>query len=154
MIIGKLQRVDLLSTYVFGFLIPAPTGIIWTNQVGGTLCAHPEIEGLFIPAEFHNYTPFNYSCGDVRDMYADTYDEYLGIARTARSSFQKSTNGALDYVQELSKEEFEALPPSARVGAEAWVPFVLLGQKTHRTLPPELKPFEGQVVIVTWRNSD
>jgi hypothetical protein len=33
----------------FGAIVPAPTGILWTNQTGGTSCQHPEVEGYFLP---------------------------------------------------------------------------------------------------------
>lgn len=36
----------------FGVIIPAKTGIIFTNQSGGVACRHPELEGVFIPLPF------------------------------------------------------------------------------------------------------
>jgi len=148
------KRIDLLDAHVFGFIIPMPTGIVWTTQVGGTYCGHPEIEGLLIPSEFHGYNPMSSSLPGIQDFYETDYEGYLKVAQAARALFLKETHEALNYLQELSKEEFECLPNSARVGAEAWVPFLLLGKKHHRMLPLELEAFECQIVIATWRNSD
>lgn len=148
------KRIDLLDSYIFGFIVPMPTGITWTNQVGGTYCGHPEVEGLLVPSEFRSYNPMCSLLPGVQDFYETDYDGYLKVAQAARALFLKETNGVLDYLQELSKEEFESLPPSAQVGAESWVPFLLLGEQHHRRLPLELAAFECQIVIATWRNSD
>lgn len=37
-----------LSNFL-GAIVPAPTGVVWTNQTGGTSCQHPEVEGYYLP---------------------------------------------------------------------------------------------------------
>jgi hypothetical protein len=32
-----------------GVIVPCESGVKFTNQTGGTMCAHPVIEGVFIP---------------------------------------------------------------------------------------------------------
>lgn len=46
--------VDLLNFDGLGLIIPFPSGVIYTNQVGGLGCLHPEIEGVFAPLSTGN----------------------------------------------------------------------------------------------------
>lgn len=32
-----------------GLIIACPSGVLYTNQVGGYACRHPELEGVFVP---------------------------------------------------------------------------------------------------------
>ena len=32
-----------------GLIILRPSGVLWTNQVGGTGCEHPYVEGIYVP---------------------------------------------------------------------------------------------------------
>ena len=46
------MKVELLSLTQAVLIVPAQTGVVYTNQVGGTECEHPEIEGFVIPIEY------------------------------------------------------------------------------------------------------
>lgn len=46
------MKVDLLSLTQTALIIPSRTGIVYTNQVGGTECAHPKLEGVLVPVEY------------------------------------------------------------------------------------------------------
>lgn len=41
--------IDFACTDVCGLLVEHPTGVLWSNQTGGTACAHPECEGFYVP---------------------------------------------------------------------------------------------------------
>ena len=46
------MKIELLSLTQTVLIIPANTGVVYTNQAGGTECDHPEIEGLIVPIEY------------------------------------------------------------------------------------------------------
>lgn len=58
------------SHYTTGLIISAPTGITWTTQVGGTCCAHPVLEGFFVPLEGYDMEAFD----PLRDRFNEPYD--------------------------------------------------------------------------------
>jgi len=41
--------IELWEGVGLGLLIEWPSGILYSNQTGGTACLHPEVEGLFVP---------------------------------------------------------------------------------------------------------
>ena len=43
------MRVSLWDHVGAGLILRAETGIVWTNQAGGTACLQPEAEGVFVP---------------------------------------------------------------------------------------------------------
>ena len=42
-------RLELCEFTGIGLIIEFPSGVLYTNQVGGYACLHPEIEGVFVP---------------------------------------------------------------------------------------------------------
>lgn len=47
-----MRTIELCERYgndYFGIIVPGPTDITYTNQAGGTTCAHPQLEGTFYP---------------------------------------------------------------------------------------------------------
>jgi uncharacterized protein DUF6210 len=43
--------INLACGDYFGLILPRSTGVIFTNQVGGHACNHPQQEGIFIPLD-------------------------------------------------------------------------------------------------------
>ncbi len=41
--------IEIWDTVGLGIIIEFPTGIMISNQTGGTACLHPKIEGIFLP---------------------------------------------------------------------------------------------------------
>lgn len=41
--------IQLWDTVGLGIIITFPTGVMVSNQTGGTACLHPKIEGIYIP---------------------------------------------------------------------------------------------------------
>lgn len=76
-----------------GLVLLKNTGIWWTNQVGGHMCSHPEVEGVYIPLTSDmtedNWAPCrtlelrlteiteNYAHGDFTLEMADAIDAAL-----------------------------------------------------------------------------
>ena len=44
-----MKKILLHDSLGFGLIINLPTGILISNQTGGTACLQPEIEGIYIP---------------------------------------------------------------------------------------------------------
>src|SRR3990167_3766213 len=42
-------EIDLSFWGGVGLLVPCLSGVVWTNQVGGTTCVHPRIRGIYVP---------------------------------------------------------------------------------------------------------
>lgn len=50
---GDKVVVELLGVRNFyGVIIESPTGVIYTNQCGGTACTHPEAEGFLVLLDY------------------------------------------------------------------------------------------------------
>lgn len=65
-----------------GLVIACPSGVVYTNQVGGYACQHPELEGVFVPlpgsaAEklnaFFTGPKWNCRCYDAIDTETATF---------------------------------------------------------------------------------
>lgn len=41
--------IEIWNTVGLGIIIEFPTGVLISNQTGGTACLHPKIEGIYIP---------------------------------------------------------------------------------------------------------
>jgi hypothetical protein len=41
--------ISLYGLEGLGLVVPYPSGVLYTNQTGGTTCAHPVEEGVFVP---------------------------------------------------------------------------------------------------------
>lgn len=130
------MQIDLLdhqADHFIAFLLPCPSGIQWTNQVGGTMCCHPSIEGILIPVQ---------GMLDERDPlldYAGTYDAEL--VRRFLSVME------LDHL-------FRPLPDGTTTWNEsrlyeAWVP-VQVVQNSFSSL----EGLVGRIGILTYANSD
>jgi hypothetical protein len=44
-----MRRISLWEFRGVGVVIAHPSGVLYSNQAGGYLCSHPEMEGVFLP---------------------------------------------------------------------------------------------------------
>jgi hypothetical protein len=117
-----------------GIVIVCNSGIVWTNQSGGTTCADPEVEGIFVP------------------LFSSLREETL-ITLTDR------WHAETKYVKQfLEAEELnDVLEPADKtvIGGEAWVPVLI---RTNLDDVPcwaeNLKPFAGSSGFLVYQNSD
>ena len=42
-------EIQIWDTVGLGLIISYPTGILISNQTGGTACLHPKLEGIYLP---------------------------------------------------------------------------------------------------------
>lgn len=122
---------------IMGVIIECPSNIVWSNQTGGTCCAHPEVEGIYVPLRIG--TP-----PETDILYDIGYMEYDPKLVT-----QWLADNALDHFFEARK----SFSDKYKTFGEAWVPVKIFGKEKVR-LDPHLRPFAGMDAIITYTNSD
>ena len=75
------MRVSLWDHVGAGLILRAETGIVWTNQAGGTACLQPEAEGVFVP--FGNDTTLDGRLLSIEHSLTQVFDGAPGGARLA-----------------------------------------------------------------------
>ena len=127
--LNKMKRVYLGSEV--GIIIPMETGVIFTNQVDGTSCQHPELEGIFIPLS-------SFTDDDLKDIekeYPNPQFIKLWIKKHELP------------LKLLEKEWFKGLGGLGHY-PEAWINVKILNSDSS------LKDFIGMEAILTYENSD
>ena len=126
-----------------GIIVPAKTGIVYTNQCGGTMCSHPKQEGFYVPLR---------DCEPWEDPLIDSWERKYrpNLVREFLSGFNAP-------MEALEEHEWDSLVKSNTLGCdswgEAWIP-VRIVQSTTEYDYPELRSIYGRVVIITYQNSD
>ena len=135
----RAKKVELwaLQSPWLGLIISEPsTGITYTNQVGGTACAHPEIVGFMMPL------PRNWLDGP-RDVIDDQWNPEPTIGDVVLATrCLRAGDGHL-----YSRFAIQATRPG--LIAEAWLPVVVLAADCAIT-----GQFAGMEGVLTWNNSD
>jgi hypothetical protein len=95
-------------------IIKAPTGVIYTAQVGGTRCMHPEEEGFLVPLLGFDYSVLAAQTLDYFE--APNGDSYRSFPEGAwlKAAFSVMTGFGEPLELELDREE--------PTWGEAWVP--------------------------------
>ena len=68
-----MPKIQLLEGVGLGLIIAYPSGVIYSNQTGGTACLHPELEGVFIPLGNDLEVPSNKLLGP-QEALADYFE--------------------------------------------------------------------------------
>lgn len=140
-------RVDLFNLGDFaGLIISAPTGVIYTNQTGGTHCCQEQLEGFFVPLTlFSDEDPLEgYSEHLMRPAPLDS------VRRAKLMELAQQRIAAMSLAKDLEALDIEASPTQSI--REAWIP-VLVKQRPDMMLA-ELAHLAGHVGILTYQNSD
>lgn len=123
------EAFDLLHIEHPGVILLQASGVLWTNQVGGTACAHPKARGIYVPIG-------NPELMGV-EWLVNRYRERLGDVRVE----------AMAALRAFGVEEILELRPG--LVSEAWVPV-----RVRRGVPQPWRQFEGCPGIFTYPNSD
>lgn len=137
------MKIDLLSLTQTVLIVPGNTGTIYTNQVGGTECDHPELEGSIIPIEY--------------DIPLDKPEESL--TSNLFRIFPEGNPGLIDKTLAKKIEELLKNSPFTRdveinwdkleFSKESWVHVKIVG-----TLDDAIETDKVCEAILTWPNSD
>jgi hypothetical protein len=138
-----------------GIILSWPTGIIYSNQTGGTSCLAPEMEGAFIPLQNDCTLPDNVLLSPAKDLW----DYFTG----PRWNGTGATNGLEEadgnFIDDLLRKA--SLFPALRVDRtrladshEAWVHVIISSDESD-----DLPIFAGftpypRAGVLTWQNSD
>lgn len=124
-----MHKVDLWNSDEVGLIIKHPTGVIYTNQTGGTLCDHMQQEGYYIPLR------------EFRDWWEDMHKTVCG-SRGGWDSKVPLINDLLTYlIIEMDGGLLEVDPDCLDDLQEAWIPV-------------RLKDGSGRVGVVVYGNCD
>ena len=133
-----------------GVIVPCKSGIWYTNQMGGSACGDPCIEGVFIPLN-GNWFNFTYLKKDPLEGHCETLKDRdridLFLSRT--KEFLKRFPCLEDVLRCPTEKEIKGV-----FGGEAWVPLIVQTSKNVPLVPECLKDFEGKMVYLTYPNSD
>ena len=129
--------IDLIDLNDLGLIVIFPSGVIYTNQVGGFGCLHPEVEGVFVPLSVGNrkvlfalQQHFKGNWNHIEETDAQVVDKLL---RSDGFEFIK--------VDKIKLEE----------SFEAWI-YVDI-EEISKTFPL-LNGFGKSKGILTWANND
>jgi len=118
---------------LFGVILECKSGVFYSNQVGGTSCQHPTVEGVYIP--LHGY-----------ELGTDPlYDDYDASVKAVKE-FVNANHGINEFFEYIEDE---------RAIHEAWVPLRI---RKDLSLDPIVNPLFhsllGKKVILVYSNSD
>ena len=162
---GPLSKIDKplldLGETAFGLLILVPSGVVYSNQTGGTACLHPWAEGVFYPVDDLDHR-----------QQAQLHDYFVGpkwLGSGATRGIDMEDAAFIDGVLRSSRETaFLSVSQHMRSQShEAWV-HVTIGDHPDRFPRPPLRSGESGLEdlmssifgfgdargILTWPNSD
>lgn len=134
-------KVDLLSLTQPALIIPDRTGILYSNQAGGTGCAYPGLEGYLVPIEY-----------DYREYYES-------LSYTLTKLFAEGNSGFID----LEKaKQIQALLLASPFTKDIQVDWHKLNEsfeswlyvKINGSLDDTLSFCTPISAVLTWPNSD
>ena len=136
------KRVIDLGWYEgLGLIILHPSGVLYTNQVGGHGCFHPEVEGVFLPLK---------TCENRTEL--KSLEEHFKGSWDSLNEFEANL---VDTVLQKSGQDLSWISVDRsrlKDSFEAWVYVKLNPKKTHAH--ESLTGFDGSLGILTWPNSD
>ena len=144
----KINLMSYEAGFFAGVILRHPTGVVFSNQVGGIACKRPRLEGVFLPIP-----PIDSTTDALRDecclpgdpgfsaLIVEYTDNYLILIR--------------DFLESEDLTDFLS-PPTPEVLhewgiAEAWIPVRV--KQAHSLWPP-FNGFKGRHGIITYPNSD
>ena len=147
-----MAKIKLWDAIGLGLIIEFPTGIIISNQTGGTACLQPEVEGIYLPLlnDCNNekilISPetdlINYFEGDKYNGNGATKGiDKEDVESISRILKKYSVNEILQINEERLNESHEA-----------WI-HVLIKKENRWNLMQEFEPYPRNGIL-TWSNSD
>jgi len=141
----KLVHLWEFESDFLGFIYPCKSGIVWSNQVGGISCGHPEIEGVYVPLPSPKFKD-----DPLVDYYMSRHSSeynYKGLITQFLDVYHLS-----EWFSPLS--DWNDVPGIQQLVAEAWIPVRVKPIVQYSNFATVLRPFTGEAVILTYPNSD
>lgn len=152
---GKaLVELYMMPQNFVGLILKADTGVVYSNQCGGTMCAHPTQEGLFVP--LFNYRDENWADPFYDLWFTESHEPDRPVYSVSKV-MELLENIGLDTALEPTD------PATVEVCGEAWVPVRIrndvkevMGSMTGKYSRnyEVLRDLGGYEAILTYQNSD
>lgn len=148
--------VHLWDAVGLGLIIEWPSGVLYSNQTGGTACLHPTVEGFYVPLSNDRL--------DENDRLLSPETELLTWFQGSKHAGAGATSGldvedAVFITQLLDRWRLGAAVqidmPRLAESHEAWV-HVIVRPRQDQLGPLPMRGFddEARSGILTWCNSD
>jgi hypothetical protein len=137
--IEALPTVDLATLELkdLGLIIQSKTGVIFTNQVGGLGCLHPEAQGVFIPL----------SVGHKKIL--------LALTQHFRGDWNHINERDADFIDRLLRSDgFEFIKVDRSRLKDSFEAWIYVNVENSDEEFPAIKGFGESKGILTWQNSD
>ena len=145
-------HIELLELAGLGVIIACKSGVVYTNQTGGTSCLSPEIEGAFVP--LRNDT----ALGDYRLISPanDLFEYFSGEPHSGTGATSGLTHKDADFIDGLlEKHSLSSSMVVDRMNLasshEAWVHVNIIRNDPTVFMGLDPLPASG---ILTWENTD
>ena len=149
----RIIDLSVLENDFLGLIILEPTGVRYTNQMGGTACGHPWVEGLYIPLIQRSEGP-----DWLRDRRENLWVRYdTKAVQACLKEMELDDILAPVHFEEQSAAAFlDCVEPASRVWGEAWVPVKVLPvmEDEYPFNTTLVKDFAHHYGILTYNNSD
>jgi hypothetical protein len=135
------RLIDLDALREIGLIILHPSGVLYTNQVGGHGCFHPEAEGVFFPLPV---SPYGRELGALSEHFKGSWEALNEFEADMVDSVLRKSSVDLSWIsvdRSRLKDSFEA-----------WVYVNLSPRKTG--MRERLQGFDDSRGVLTWPNSD
>ena len=148
-------RARLWESVGLGLIVEWPSGVIFSNQTGGTSCLQPEIEGVFVPLGNDSELPGNRLLSAETELAA----YFEGPKHRGTGAIRGLDERDADFIGSLlAKWKLGGLiaVDSSRLAEshEAWVHVLIRGDDPANELSLfDFAPYPRKGVL-TWSNSD
>jgi hypothetical protein len=153
--LGKPMEKPVIAIYDTvgtGIIIAFPTGIMVTNQTGGTACLHPKIEGIYLPlANDCNEKSYEFIRPEIALNNYFNDDKYQGTGATKGidRTDAKAVNTILEKVGLSSSIEVDM--QKLAQSHEAWIRITIKNNISGLLDGFKSYPLQG---VLTWNNND
>ncbi len=138
--------IKLYQTNGIGVIVIHKTGVLYSNQVGGYSCLHPEIEGAYIPLN-------NEMVAQEKELMA-----FFTGAKWQGWCSEKIDVETADFIDDILSKSPDTVylkvdRSKLEMSCEAWVYVKIIPTKEERAWSL-LKGFKSDTGVLTWENSD
>jgi len=152
---SRKPSIELWQHAGMGLIIEYPSGVICSNQTGGTACLHPEVEGVFVPLR-------NDTLEETHSLISpenELYEYFVGPKHKGAGATSGLDSEDADKIQTVLAKHCLSPPididrQRLKESHEAWVYVTISGDEDQAA--PVFSGFEPypRKGILTWSNSD
>lgn len=148
-------RARLWENVGLGLIVDWPSGVVFSNQTGGTSCLQPEFEGVFVPLRNDCELPGDRLLSPESELVAYFEGPKHRGAGAIRGLDKSDAEFIGSVLAKWRLDDFIAVDSSRLAEShEAWVHVVVRGNEPGADLPLfDFAPYPRRGVL-TWSNSD